>query len=248
MADAFVRFSDAVREHSPRSAVVLGSGLGDLGNRFREANSVSFHEAPGLCAPSVGGHSGRLALGEWDDRPALVFFGRVHGYEGRTRDEVTAPIRLAASLGVKRLVLTNAAGGIHPSLESGSLMAIRGHLMLLDRDAWRTHSIASPYSAALVDQLQSAGLLAGVYASLTGPSYETPAEIRALRTMGADAVGMSTARESEAAAELGLEVAAISCITNRAAGLGGETLDHADVLATAKRAASRLIALVAELV
>lgn len=248
MADAFARFSDAVREHAPHSAVVLGSGLGDLGGRFYETHSVSFHDAPGLCAPSVSGHSGKLSLGEWDGRPALVFFGRVHGYEGRTLAEVIAPVRLAASLGVKRMVLTNAAGGIHPSLEPGSLMAIRGHLMLLDRDAWRTHAVASPYSAAMVDQLQSAGLFTGVYASLTGPSYETPAEIRALRTMGADAVGMSTAREAEAAAELGLEVVAISCITNRAAGLGGETLDHADVLATAKRAASRLIALVAELV
>lgn len=248
MADAFSRFADAVRHHSPRSAVVLGSGLGNLGAAFRELEAIPFADVPGLCVPSVGGHSGKLVLGEWGGRPALVFFGRIHGYEGRSRDEVTAPVRIAAGSGVTRVLLTNAAGGIHPSLEPGSLMALRGHLKLLDADAWRTHAIASPYTPSLVGRLRSAGLLAGVYAALTGPCYETPAEIRALRTIGADAVGMSTAREAEAAADLGLEVAAISCITNRAAGLGGESLDHAEVLANAKLGAARLQNLLSELV
>jgi purine-nucleoside phosphorylase len=276
MVDAFTRFADAVRHHSPRSAVVLGSGLGNLGAAFRELEAIPFADVPGLCVPSVGGHSGKLVLatlagrasdglsagsasppslarpanelGERSGRSALVFFGRIHGYEGRSHDEVTAPVRIAAELGVTRVLLTNAAGGIHPSLEPGSLMALRGHLKLLDAEAWRTRLIASPYAASLVEQLRSAGLLAGVYAALTGPCYETPAEIRALRTMGADAVGMSTAREAEAAAELGLEVAAISCITNRAAGLGGESLDHAEVLANAKLGAARLQALLSELV
>jgi len=248
MNAAFAAFSDAVREQSPRTAVVLGSGLGNLGEQFRVSHSIPFTDIPGLHAPSVGGHSGRLALGDWSATPALVLFGRVHGYEGRSWEEVTAPVRLAASLGVKRMVLTNAAGGIHPTLEPGSLMALRGHMTLLDNRAWQSLHIACPYSSPLVQHLQSAGLLAGVYAALTGPCYETPAEIRALRTMGADAVGMSTAREAEAAAELGMEVAAISCITNHAAGLGGASLDHAEVLATAKLAASRLFSLIAELV
>ncbi|MFO0801761.1 MAG: purine-nucleoside phosphorylase [Gemmataceae bacterium] len=253
MADAFTRFSHAVRDHAPRTAVVLGSGLGNLGADFREQAAIPFADVPGLCVPSVGGHSGKLVLATLAGhagagRSVLVFFGRIHGYEGRTTVEVTAPVRIAASLGARRLILTNAAGGIHPSLEPGALMALRGHLKLLDGEAWRAHSIVSPYSEPLLEQLRSAGLLAGIYAALTGPCYETPAEIRALRTMGADAVGMSTAREAEAAAELGLEVAAISCITNRAAGLGGETLHHAEVLANARLGAARLQTLLSELV
>ena len=247
MSAAFAPFREAVLKSAPRSAVVLGSGLGSMTDHFRESVSISFQEVPGLRAPSVGGHAGRIACGEWCGVAAVVFFGRVHFYEGRTWDEVTAPVRVAESLGIKRLVLTNAAGGIHPTLAPGSLMALRGHLALLDRDAWKEHRIATPYSEPLVKLLQDAGLLAGVYASLTGPSYETPAEIRVFTAMGVDAVGMSTAREAEAAVGLGLEVAAISCITNRAAGLGDGTLAHIEVLANAKLAVHRLGELIGRL-
>ena len=240
MSAAFAPFRESVLTHAPRTAIVLGSGLGDVHSHFREVGSIPFGEVPGLSATSVGGHSGKLALGDWSGVPALVFFGRVHHYEGHSRDSLTAPVQLAAELGVKRIVLTNAAGGIHPDLAPGSLMALRGHLALLDRDAWKQPHIATPYSESLVRRLQESGLLAGVYAALTGPSYETPAEILALASMGADAVGMSTAREAEAAASLGLEVAALSCITNRAAGLSDTPLDHAEVLTIAKLAADRL--------
>jgi purine-nucleoside phosphorylase len=247
MSAAFGPFREAVLERGPRTAVVLGSGLGSMAGHFRESASVPFHEVPGLCATSVGGHSGRLALGTWGNAAVLVFFGRVHLYEGHSWDAVIAPVRLAADLGAKRIVLTNAAGGIHPDLNPGSLMALRGHLALLDRNAWKSHSVGTPYSERLVKVLQDAGLLAGVYASLTGPSYETPAEIRAYASLGVDAVGMSTAREAEAAAELGLEVAAISCITNRAAGLADGTLDHAEVLTNAKLSVDRLGELIGRL-
>ena len=227
---------------------MLGSGLGAIGSHFRESASVSFAEIPGLVPTTVGGHTGRLALGDWEGTPALVFFGRLHYYEGLAWDAVTAPVRLAAECGAKLLVLTNAAGGIHPRLHPGSLMALRGHLAILDGADWKSIRTASPYSERLLRILENANLLAGIYASLTGPSYETPAEIRALTAMGADAVGMSTAREAEAAAKLGMEVAAISCITNRAAGLADAPLDHGDVLDNAKLATDKLGDLIGRLI
>lgn len=240
MSASFASFRESVQARMPRSAVVLGSGLGAMGSHFRESCSVPFSAIPGLVPTSVGGHAGRLALGEWLGIPALVYFGRLHYYEGHSWDTVTAPIRVAAELGVERIVLTNAAGGIHPELQPGCLMALRGHLKILDREGWKHAEPATPYSDRLVKILVEAGMLAGNYAALTGPSYETPAEIRAFARMGADAVGMSTAREAEAALEWGLEVAAISCITNRAAGLSDAPLDHADVLVNAKLAVDRL--------
>lgn len=240
MSGSFAQFRVRVESRAPGTAVVLGSGLGTMNSCFQEAVSLPFSGIPGLAPTSVGGHDGRLAVGEWQGTPALVFFGRLHFYEGHSWDAVTAPIRLAAELGAKRLVLTNAAGGIHPELPPGSLMALRGHRSILDRTAWKTASTATPYSGRLVQLLEESPMLAGVYAALTGPSYETPAEIRALAAMGADAVGMSTALEAEAAASLGLEVAAISCITNRAAGLGDAPLDHAEVLVNAKLAVDRV--------
>lgn len=248
---AFARFTRVAKVLRPRAAVVLGSGLGGATAGFREHASVPFADIPELVPPTVAGHPGRLAVGEWGGTPALVFFGRLHFYEGHPWNVVTGPVRVAADLGVKTLVLTNAAGGIHPSLGPGSLMAVRGHIKLIGPDAWETPDPVSPYSPHLVRLMQereaAAGrkLLAGVYAAVTGPCYETPAEIRALRAMGADAVGMSTAEEAAAAAELGLEVAAVSNVTNRAAGLTAAPLAHAEVLASAQLAAGRMGGLIA---
>lgn len=246
----FAEFARLATSLSPRTAVVLGSGLAGATAQFAERASVAFADIPGLVPPSVHGHGGRLAVGEWTGVPALLFLGRLHFYEGHPLGVITGTVRTAAELGAKRLVLTNAAGGIHPSLEPGGLMAIRGHLKLLGPNAWRAlagdTAEPQPYSRHLIEVLHAhergAGreLLAGVYAALTGPSYETPAEIRALRACGADAVGMSTALEAEAAAALGLEVAAISCVTNRAAGLGDAPLDHAEVLVNARLAVARM--------
>lgn len=250
MMPPYADFERAARTLAPATAIVLGSGLGDAAASFRESASIAFGDVPGLVPPTVHGHSGRLAVGVWGKCPALLFFGRLHFYEGHSREVVCGPVHVAASLGVKRLVLTNAAGGICPSLGPGTLMAIRAHIILAGCDAWRTLSngtaVAMPYGLRLIRSLcaheSAAGreLPVGVYAALTGPCYETPAEIRALAACGAHAVGMSTALEAEAAVELGLEVAAISCITNKAAGLGGETLSHAEVLANAKLAVERL--------
>jgi purine-nucleoside phosphorylase len=248
MGAAFAEFERVVRDLAPAAAVVLGSGLGRAAAAFREVATIGFGEAPGLVPPTVPGHGGRLAAGHWAATPALVFFGRLHFYEGHPADVVAGPARAAAALGVKRFVLTNAAGGVHPSLAPGELMAIRGHLKLIGPAAWRAarRAVREPYSPALLARVPE--LLAGVYAAFTGPCYETPAEIRAAREMGADAVGMSTALEAEAAAGLGLEVAGVSCVTNRAAGLDPAPLAHADVLVTAQRAADRLAEVLGRLI
>jgi purine-nucleoside phosphorylase len=255
----FDAFTAAVRLHSPRMAVVLGSGLGSVPHRFLEIASIPFGEVPGLVAPSIHGHSGAISLGECAGESLLVFRGRLHFYEGHSWERVAGPVRLASELGIKTLLLTNAAGGIHESLWPGELMLLRGHLFLQrptpvgqvsnlskHSDRLETCPTLPPYSHRFVELLQqieaerNRELLAGIYAAVTGPCYETPAEIRALRAMGADAVGMSTAFEAETAASLGMEVAAISCITNKAAGLTAGVLDHREVLANASKPAERI--------
>lgn len=255
---AFAAFARATAERAPRTAVVLGSGLAGASRAFVTHASVPFGEIPGLVPPSVHGHGGRLALGEWAGVPVLLFLGRLHLYEGHPRNAVIGTVRTAADLGARRIILTNAAGGIHPSLIPGGLMALRGHLKLIGPDAWKAlasaDALSRPYAPHLIEVMRSheaaAGreLLAGVYAAFTGPTYETPAEIRAIATCGADAVGMSTALEAEEAARLGLEAAGISCITNRAAGLGDTPLDHAEVLTNAELAVERLGALLTALI
>jgi len=254
---SFREFLAAAAAAPPRACFVLGSGLGAVAERVRVAAGVRFADAPGFAPPTVPGHPGRLIVGTWDGVPVLVAQGRMHFYEGHPWDRVTAAVRLAAGLGAKTLVLTNAAGGIRPDLGPGTLMLTRDHLKLLDRDDWRkaaegARQVAA-YSPRLAGRLRdlaaAAGwtLAEGRYAALTGPCYETPAEVRALAAMGADAVGMSTAVEAEAAAGLGLEVAAVSCVTNRAAGLSSGPLDHADVLRTAAAPADRLANLLGRL-
>jgi purine-nucleoside phosphorylase len=232
-----------------------------------EAAAVAFADVPGLGAPSVAGHSGRIVVGALHDRPLLVFQGRLHFYEGHSWEVVGSPIRFAADVGIKTLLLTNAAGGIHPTLGPGSMMLIRDHQnwqrpdslrencrLTAEREAAGVGAKVSPYSHRLLDFLQQAGreigedLLCGTYAAMTGPCYETPAEIRALQAAGADAVGMSTAHEVETARALGLECAAISAITNKAAGLSEGVLDHHDVLQVMSGIRARLGRLIAAFV
>jgi purine-nucleoside phosphorylase len=245
----FDAFSASIQAHQPRVAVVLGSGLGAVPHRFTEIASISFADVPSLVAPSVHGHSGAIALGHCAGVPLLVFRGRLHFYEGHSWDQVAAPVRLMADWGVKTLILTNAAGGIHDRLNPGDLMVLRAHLWLqVTQPVVRVGSSSSaPYSPRLIGLFQQAEpgreLLAGTYAAVTGPCYETPAEIRAFRAMGSDAVGMSTAFEAQTAAGHGMEVAAISCITNKAAGLTCGILDHKEVLANAGRPAERISSL-----
>jgi purine-nucleoside phosphorylase len=236
-------FLEEIRFCPPKVAIVLGSGLGALARHLQVSCSTSFQELPGLALPAVAGHAGQLVLGQWQGQRVLLFEGRLHYYEGHPWCEVVAPIRIAHFLGARVLLLTNASGGIHDDLQGGCLMALRDHIEWARPHAWRHPGSGglgpprpAPYSSRLLALLDQAAralggkLHQGIYASLTGPNYETPAEIRALKICGADAVGMSTAREIQAGFDLGLECAALSCIANRAAGLGPETIDHSEVL------------------
>lgn len=255
-SQSLAELTEAARAGRPEVALVLGSGMSAVAEGLKPVCSVPFAAVPGLGAASVAGHRGCLTLGDWSGKRVLVFEGRLHYYEGHPWESVVQSVRLAASLGVRVLLQTNAAGGIHDALAPGSLMALRDHIEWTRPYCWREPGPGalgparpSPYAPRLLDLLgqatadQGTPLLRGVYAALTGPCYETPAEIRALGTWGADAVGMSTAREAQTGYDLGLECAAVSCITNRAAGLSGAPLDHHEVLATAASQAARLVQL-----
>ena len=254
---AFAALADAARAAPPRAAVVLGSGMGAVARRLRGEQTVPFGDIPGFSSATVAGHRGRLALGEWAGRRVLLFEGRLHFYEGHPWERVTLPVRTAAQLGARVLLLTNAAGGIRDDLGPGSLMALRDHLEWTRPYCWHEPGPGAlgparpaPYSPRLLELLARAArecgapLKEGVYAQLTGPCYETPAEIRALKAWGADAVGMSTAREIQAGYDLGLECAAVSGITNRAAGLSAGPLDHKEVLATGATLSERIADLI----
>jgi purine-nucleoside phosphorylase len=253
----FAALTAAARANPPRIALVLGSGMGDVAQGMTPELSVSFREIPGLeHETSVAGHRGRVVLGDWAGRRVLVFEGRLHFYEGHPWEKVELPVRMAHALGARRLFLTNAAGGIHDALAPGSFMAIRDHIQWTRATAWLSPgpgalgpARSSPYSPRLLQSIVETArelgivLAEGTYAALTGPCYETAAEIRALRRWGADAVGMSTAREIQNGGDLGMECAALSLITNKAAGLGDAPLDHREVLTTAATQKTRLSAL-----
>lgn len=227
-----------------------------MDGRLSNARQVPFLDLPGLSGATVPGHKGCLLLGDWADIPVLVFSGRLHGYEGHGWRSVVQPMHIASELGIRTLVLTNAAGGIRADLLPGTLMVLASHLDWTGPNGWRDQVAGaicpSPFDASLRERLQGAArslgfeLPAGVYAQVTGPCYETKAEIRALRACGADAVGMSTAREAQAAFDLGMRCAAISCITNRAAGLSAGPIHHDEVLDVAGRLRDRLARLFEE--
>jgi len=255
----FAEFTAAARAVPPVAALVLGSGLGPVARRVYTICSVPFTRVPGLPAAAVAGHRGCLTLGDWAGRRLVIFEGRAHSYEGHAARDVTAGVRAAEYLGARTLLLTCAAGGIRAALATGSLMAVHDHLEWTHPYCWRRPGPGgvgpprpSPYAPRLLALLDTAAratgvaLTTGVYATVTGPCYETPAEIRALRAWGADAVGMSTAREAQAACEAGLECAAIACITNRAAGLAAGPLHHEDVLSAAAAQCDRLAGLLEE--
>ena len=235
----------------PRIAVVLGSGLGGFADDFEEAVSIQYEEIPGFKQSTAQGHAGRLVVGKVDTVPLLAMQGRVHYYEGYTLEEVTFPIRTFKVLGIKTVILTNAAGGINVQLQQGALMVLSDHLNLMgtnplrgpndERFGLRFPDMSTVYSPELqelvVEEARAIGVEVrrGIYGALSGPSYETPAEILMLRNLGADAVGMSTVPEAIVARHMGLEVLGISCITNMAAGLSDEPIDHEEVMATGDR-------------
>ncbi len=243
----------------PRAAIVLGSGLGAFADRLEDAVSLSYGEIPHWPVSSVVGHAGRLVVGRLGTCPVAALSGRVHAYEGHDHARVVFATRVMARLGVRYLVLTNAAGGVRTTFKPGDLMVIDDHLNLSgsnplvgandERLGPRFPDMSEVYAAglrALADRVGAdmhISLVHGVYAGLLGPSYETPAEIRYLRTIGADAVGMSTVAEAIAARHAGLEVLGISCISNMAAGVLPAPLEHAEVLETTARVRETFAAL-----
>jgi purine-nucleoside phosphorylase len=242
---SFRELLEACRHKPPRVALVLGSGLGDLAKHIDQEIAVSFETVPGMDAPTIAGHRGELHLGNWGGVRMLVFVGRLHYYEGHPWRRVEQQVLVARELGAEILLLTNAAGGIRDDLVPGSLMPISDHLEWTRNYPWRhpgPGTRASPYSARLLELLGQAAttlelpIQHGVYAQVTGPCYETATEIRALRSCGADAVGMSTCREITRGHALGMECAAISCITNRAAGLADGPIHHEEVIAAGGKA------------
>jgi purine-nucleoside phosphorylase len=235
----------------PRIAVVLGSGLGGFAEDFEDAAGIPYEEIPGFRRSTAEGHAGRLVVGKVDSVPVVAMQGRVHYYEGYSLEEVTFPIRTFSLLGIKTLILTNAAGGINVQLTQGGLMVLTDHVNLMgdnplrgandERFGPRFPDMSSVYSPELqelaIEEARAVGveLRRGVYCALSGPSYETPAEIHLLRNLGADAVGMSTVPEAIVARHMGLEVLGISCITNMAAGISDEPINHEEVMATGNR-------------
>ncbi|MCE9612318.1 MAG: purine-nucleoside phosphorylase [Chthoniobacter sp.] len=238
----------AVRDFNPEWALVLGSGLGAVVDEVDAILSLPYEEIPGLPTSTVSGHAGRFVFGRLAGKRVLVAQGRVHLYEGRTAEEVTAAVQFIAARGVKKLVLTNAAGSLRTDFAPGSWMMLSDHLNLTGTSPLMGGANFVDMSAVYAPELRAhfvrlaadekIVLHEGVYAGLPGPQYETPAEVRMLRTLGADAVGMSTVLEAIQARALGLEVAAFSCLTNMAAGLGTGALDHGEVVATGHTAAA----------
>jgi purine-nucleoside phosphorylase len=235
----------------PDVAIVLGSGLGDFANRLKDANTVGYGDLPHWPASNVIGHEGKLVIGTLGGKRVAALSGRAHFYEGHDLRTVTFATRVIARLGVKALILTNAAGGINTALTPGTLMVMDDHINLLgsnplvgpNEEAFgaRFPDMSEVYSKrlrALADTVareQGLTIGHGIYVAVHGPSYETPAEIRFLRTIGADAVGMSTVPEAIVARHMGVEVLGLSCITNAAAGVLPQPLNHDEVMEVARR-------------
>jgi purine-nucleoside phosphorylase len=243
----------------PRIGLVLGSGLGSFADSLSDATRIPFHEIPSFPRSTAIGHAGQLVIGKSGAVPVAVMQGRVHLYEGYSAQQVAFPMRVFGRMGIRSVILTNAAGGINLNYQQGALVLIRDHINLQgtnplvgpndDRFGVRfpdmTHAYAKDYRALAKEEAATLGMALhqGVYAALLGPSYETPAEIHYLRIIGADLVGMSTAFEVIAARHMGIKVLAISCVTNMAAGILDQPLSHQEVMETGERVRSSFEAL-----
>ncbi|HEY6109328.1 MAG TPA: purine-nucleoside phosphorylase [Gemmatimonadales bacterium] len=244
---------------APTVAIVLGSGLGHLADEVQQAVRVPYTQIPGFPQPSVAGHRGELVAGTLEDMPVLVQSGRFHLYEGHSADVAALPVRVYARLGVRTLIVTNAAGGVRPTFRAGTLMLIADHVNLMFRNPLigpvlqgeeRFPDMSEPYDAGLralarqVAREAGIALEEGVYVGLLGPSYETPAEIRMLQRLGIDAVGMSTVPEVIVARARGMRCLGFSTITNLAAGISPTKLSHAEVLDVGRQMGQSLAAIV----
>jgi purine-nucleoside phosphorylase len=234
----------------PTLAIVLGSGFHHVLTELKVEKKIPYAKIPGFPKPTVSGHAGELYFGTLGGTPVMVLSGRAHFYEGHPMERVTFAVRSLAAFGITDLLLTNAAGGLNRNFRAGDFMVLSDHINLMGMNPLRGEAIpglprfvdcTQIYDAGLAGLLREAGkkcklkLRAGVYLAVSGPSYETPAEIRAFARLGADAVGMSTVPEAIVARQCGLRVAGVSCITNLAAGISKENLSHTEVLETAER-------------
>ncbi len=258
-AEEAAQFLSSQTPLRPKIGAVLGSGLGAFADELTDAVRVPYEDIPFFPRSTAIGHAGAMVIGLADGLPVATMQGRVHLYEGYSAQEAVLPMRVLGRMGVKTAILTNAAGGINLEYGQGALVAIRDHINLQgqnpltgandDRFGSRFPDMSEAYSKACrklaLSEMERLGIppREGVYAGLLGPSYETPAEIRYLRTIGADLVGMSTVAEVIAARHLRMEVLAISCVTNMAAGVLDQPLDHQEVLATGERVKGQFIAL-----
>jgi purine-nucleoside phosphorylase len=266
MDDIWTRLAQAAEAVSPRLparpqiAIVLGSGLGGLADEAADAVAIPYDEIPHFPKSTAPGHAGRLIAGQLSGQPVLMFSGRAHMYEGYDPVDVVFGVRLSRQLGAETLIVTNAAGGVNPYWEPGTLMLIEDHINLTGRNplvgpndsrlGTRFPDMSAAYDPALrrlartVAERQGVFLPGGVYLGLLGPNYETPAEIRMARLLGADAVGMSTVLEVLAARHVGLRALGISCITNMAAGMLPQELTEEEVIETAARVRDRFAGLI----
>src|SRR6266404_1066080 len=260
-AAAFIRQKTSLQ---PKIALVLGSGLGGFADELAERTVIPYAQIPHFPVSGAEGHAGNLVIGKVGDVPLAAMQGRVHFYEGYSMQRVTFPVRVFARLGIKAMLLTNAAGGINLKYSQGSLVVIKDHINfqgsnpLIGSNDERfgvrfpdmTEAYAADFRKIALEEGKRLGIniFDGIYIALSGPSYETPAEIHVFRTIGADLVGMSTVPETIVARQCGLKVLAISCVTNMAAGTTGEPLNHAEVMATGERVRKYFVALVAAVV
>lgn len=249
---------------APRIAMILGSGLGALGDTLENRIAIDYAEIPGFPVSAVEGHAGQLAFGRLRGVPVVVMQGRAHYYEGWSMDDVTFPVRVFSLLGIKDIVVTNSAGGVNSSYKPGDLMIISDHLNLIGVNpicgpnaaefGTRFPDMSDAYTAELRAVVRTTAeklgiaIKEGVYAGVSGPSYETPAEVRMIGILGGDAVGMSTVPEVIVASHCGMRVVGISCITNMAAGLSDQKLTHEEVKVTANQVRESFGALISELV
>jgi purine-nucleoside phosphorylase len=262
-AAAATRAADFIRSRvggeAPIAGIVLGSGLGGLAKRITESLSIPFADVPGFPTATVVGHAGKLVAGRLGGRRVIALAGRFHMYEGHPATLAGFPVRVLRALGAEVLFVSNAAGGIRRTFRAGDLMLIRDHLNLMftnpligqvERGDERFPDMSDPYDAALASAIRGHAvalgipLQEGVYGALLGPTYETPAEVRMLATLGADTVGMSTVPEVLVARAIGMHVAGISCVTNLASGISPQPLSHAEVLETTTLVAERFELLV----
>jgi purine-nucleoside phosphorylase len=257
----------AIRARSPERPVlglILGSGLGPYADTFEQRTAIPFEELPHFPRSTVLGHSGNLVLGRAEGVPVAAMQGRVHFYEGYSMQEVVYPMRVLGALGIRQVIITNAAGGVNVAFRPGDLMLITDHINLMGTNPLigpnirelgdRFPDMSDPYNLTLRERALKAAeksnirLREGVYLGLSGPSYETPAEIRMLRALGADAVGMSTVPEVIAANHMGIQVLGISCITNMAAGILPQKLTHQEVIDTTDRVKDQFVLLLRNIV